>query len=157
MVAFQWLFVVSAVVVIIGWAVRRSFSLLRTHQLWPHSLSTAYQRVLLVIAHPDDEAMFFVPAVRAMRAARVDVGILCLSNGSGGGHGPTRTAELYASARALGVSDSRVWVVDHPELQDGMSSVWPDTTIARLVEEKVASHGFTMVRTPICSLLGTCG
>lgn len=141
-----WLFVGQLAVIFVGWAVYRALALLRKHEAWPRALASNYRRALLVIAHPDDEAMFFVPAVRAMRAAAVEVGFLCLSNGSGGGHGPTRTAELYASARALGVNQSLVWVVDHPELQDGMRNVWPDTTIARIVEEKVAAHGFDMVR-----------
>lgn len=141
-----WLFVAQLAVIFVGWAIYRALALLRKHEVWPRALASSYRRALLVIAHPDDEAMFFVPAVRAMRAAGVEVGFLCLSNGSGGGHGPTRTAELYASARALGVNQSLVWVADHPELQDGMRNVWPDRTIAGLVEEKVAAHGFDMVR-----------
>ena len=39
-------------------------------------------RVLLVIAHPDDESMFFAPTVLGLRAQRIPVFILCLSTGS---------------------------------------------------------------------------
>jgi N-acetylglucosaminylphosphatidylinositol deacetylase len=38
--------------------------------------------VLLVTAHPDDEAMFFVPTLAHFVACGEDVGVLCLSNGA---------------------------------------------------------------------------
>ena len=38
--------------------------------------------VLLVTAHPDDEAMFFVPTLLALQARGVAVHVLCLSTGS---------------------------------------------------------------------------
>lgn len=37
---------------------------------------------LLVIAHPDDEAMFFSAALQALHAAGARVAILCLSSGT---------------------------------------------------------------------------
>ena len=39
--------------------------------------------ILVVVAHPDDEAMFFGPTLVAItkHAAQNSVGILCLSNG----------------------------------------------------------------------------
>jgi hypothetical protein len=39
------------------------------------------QRVLFVIAHPDDEAMFFVPTVVQLVNSGVQVHLLCLSSG----------------------------------------------------------------------------
>jgi len=38
------------------------------------------EKVLLVTAHPDDESMFFLPTVRALRN-RCEVSLLCLTNG----------------------------------------------------------------------------
>jgi hypothetical protein len=37
--------------------------------------------VLLLIAHPDDEVMFFAPTIRALRRTDAEVKVLCLSNG----------------------------------------------------------------------------
>ena len=38
-------------------------------------------RVLLITAHPDDESMFFAPAIIALTQANVEVFLLCLSEG----------------------------------------------------------------------------
>ena len=43
--------------------------------------------VLLVTAHPDDEAMFFVPTILALQARSVRVHVLCLSTGEFDGLG----------------------------------------------------------------------
>ena len=46
-------------------------------------------RVLLVVAHPDDETMFFSPTILSLRARSIPTFVLCLSNGEavvGGDH-----------------------------------------------------------------------
>jgi hypothetical protein len=45
-------------------------------------LMRKYHRVLLVIAHPDDEAMFFSPTLLTMRQLNIEVHVLCLSTGA---------------------------------------------------------------------------
>ena len=57
---------------------------LYTAQLTSHSLPTLRnKRICLLIAHPDDEAMFFTPTVIALttESAGNHVKILCLSSG----------------------------------------------------------------------------
>ena len=39
------------------------------------------RRVLLVIAHPDDESMFFAPTLRNLSDQRINLTVLCLSKG----------------------------------------------------------------------------
>jgi N-acetylglucosaminylphosphatidylinositol deacetylase len=39
------------------------------------------ESVLLVTAHPDDEAMFFAPTIHTLLQQGASVHILCLSNG----------------------------------------------------------------------------
>jgi N-acetylglucosaminylphosphatidylinositol deacetylase len=39
------------------------------------------KKILLVIAHPDDEALFFAPLLLATRNSSCSLSILCLSNG----------------------------------------------------------------------------
>jgi N-acetylglucosaminylphosphatidylinositol deacetylase len=75
---------------------------------WP--AHTNLRKALLVIAHPDDEAMFFVPSIQALVNGGVEVGILCLSVGQSAPGGRARPEELRESARILGIS--RVIIID---------------------------------------------
>ncbi|KAF8062000.1 Pigl [Scenedesmus sp. PABB004] len=95
---------------------------------------------LLVTAHPDDEAMFFAPCLHALVRQGTDVRLLCLSNGNGAGLGAVREKELVAAARVLGVPASRVAVLDHPQLQDGMTIAWPPEAVAAAVEAHLRRH-----------------
>ena len=47
---------------------------------WPLHVSAAHT-VLLVTAHPDDETLFFLPALQGLQAAGARFAILCLSTG----------------------------------------------------------------------------
>lgn len=89
----------------------------------------------LVTAHPDDEAMFFVPFILGVKAEGCAVTLLCLTNGGSAG----RAAELRASCEVLGVD--RVEVLDFKEkgIFDSMSTIWDENTLkdilARLVPD----------------------
>jgi N-acetylglucosaminylphosphatidylinositol deacetylase len=83
---------------------------------WP---ARARRAALLVIAHPDDEAMFFAPTLRALAASGASVRILCLSDGSPSGG--CRAGELRRSAATLGVPPDRVAVL---AFRDGMAERW---------------------------------
>jgi LmbE family N-acetylglucosaminyl deacetylase len=104
----------------------------------PSSLLTADSRVLLVIAHPDDEAMFFSPFLWHCRRNSIPVAILCLSSGNYCGVGHVREQELYASAQVFGVPVQMTCVIDHKDLQDGMNNVWPPTVIAEIIVNHVS-------------------
>ncbi|KAI9184407.1 N-acetylglucosaminyl-phosphatidylinositol de-N-acetylase [Blastocladiella emersonii ATCC 22665] len=80
--------------------------------------------VLFVTAHPDDECMFFGPAILALEGAGVPVHLLCLSSGNADGLGAVRAKELVAAAGMLKVPAERVHLVDAPELPDGMRAEW---------------------------------
>lgn len=73
--------------------------------------------VCLLIAHPDDEAMFFAPSVLALTRPEAGnhVKILCLSTGDADGLGETRRRELQRSGVLLGLrGEEDVLVVDSP-------------------------------------------
>lgn len=89
---------------------------------------------LVVIAHPDDETMFFVPSIRALIEHGTSVHILCLSTGQQAAGLLPRSQELKAAANVLGISS--VEVVDSESMKDGMRTEWP----ADAVESAVASY-----------------
>jgi N-acetylglucosaminylphosphatidylinositol deacetylase len=104
-------------------------------------------RVLLVFAHPDDESMFFAPALASLAASGSVLHFLCLSTGNFDGLGAVRRKELLAAAAVLGVAPERVAVLDDAALQDGMRSLWPPATVARHVDAAVRRWGADAVLT----------
>ena len=74
---------------------------------------------LVVTAHPDDEAMFFSPAILALREAGLRLQLLCLSTGDYEGLGAVRSKELVRACASLGLPASAVAVLDDARLRDG--------------------------------------
>ncbi|ORZ35287.1 putative deacetylase LmbE-like domain-containing protein [Catenaria anguillulae PL171] len=103
--------------------------------------------VLLVIAHPDDECMFFAPTLLALHAQSVPVHILCLSTGNADGLGAQRVQELVRSAKVLHIPSDRVHYVDSPDLQDGMRTEWPAREVIRHVRDTVNQLGVSNIIT----------
>lgn len=59
-------------------------------------------RSLLIVAHPDDETLFF-GGLLASRAGQVDV--VCVTDGNGDGRGAERKLEFESACRELGVRE----------------------------------------------------
>ncbi|KAL1986536.1 hypothetical protein VTN96DRAFT_6295 [Rasamsonia emersonii] len=100
------------------------------------------KRICLVIAHPDDEAMFFAPTLLALTKPELGnhVKILCLSTGNADGLGHIRRKELEKSAVRLGLrQESDVFVVDDPSrFPDSMTTTWSATDISTLLASAFA-------------------
>ncbi|KAK0623824.1 putative deacetylase LmbE-like domain-containing protein [Immersiella caudata] len=99
------------------------------------------KRICLLIAHPDDEAMFFAPTVLALTRPETGnhVKILCLSSGDADGLGETRKRELAKSGLTLGLrKEDDVFVVEDPRFQDGMTNKWDPSEIAGLLSAAFA-------------------
>lgn len=100
------------------------------------------KRICLLIAHPDDEAMFFSPTVLALTKPELGnhVKILCLSSGDADGLGHIRKKELQQSAKHLGLrADSDVFIVDDPaRFPDSMTATWSESDISSLLASAFA-------------------
>lgn len=69
--------------------------------------------ILFVIAHPDDECMFFAPAI--LKASKNNpTYLLCLCNGDYYGQGKVREKEFYRSCAALGIAKERTILINDP-------------------------------------------
>ncbi|CAH6786194.1 Pigl [Phodopus roborovskii] len=79
----------------------------------------AGSRALLVIAHPDDEAMFFAPTVLGLARLEQRVFLLCFSAGNYYSQGEIRKKELLQSCDVLGIPPSRVTIIDNRALHSG--------------------------------------
>jgi N-acetylglucosaminylphosphatidylinositol deacetylase len=101
------------------------------------------KRICLLIAHPDDEAMFFAPTVLALTEPALGnhVKILCLSSGDAGGLGQTRKKELVKSGMSLGLrKGDDVFVVESLDFPDSMTTVWDKQKIANLLSSAFAPN-----------------
>ncbi|EAW13118.1 PIG-L family deacetylase [Aspergillus clavatus NRRL 1] len=100
------------------------------------------KRICLLIAHPDDEAMFFSPTVLALTKPELGnhLKILCLSSGDADGLGHIRKKELQESAKHLGLrSDSDVFIVDDPaRFPDSITTTWSDADVSSLLASAFA-------------------
>ncbi|KAK4546402.1 hypothetical protein LTR36_002079 [Oleoguttula mirabilis] len=115
------------------------------------------KRICLLIAHPDDEAMFFSPTL--LWLARPELGnqilILCLSSGDSDGLGHIRKDELKKSALLLGVTSAEhVVVVEDEKLPDSMTAHWDPKLVSgiltRYFAPKLASTPSTSA--PVASI-----
>ncbi|KAL4968871.1 PIG-L family deacetylase [Aspergillus stella-maris] len=104
------------------------------------------KRICLLIAHPDDEAMFFAPTLLALTKPGLGnhIKILCLSSGDADGLGHIRRTELTKSARRLGIrSDTDVLVLDDPRFQDGMGNEWSKSDVSSLLMQTFSPESNT--------------
>ncbi|XP_044511374.1 N-acetylglucosaminyl-phosphatidylinositol de-N-acetylase-like isoform X3 [Mangifera indica] len=101
------------------------------------------RNVLLVIAHPDDESMFFSPTINYMTSRAHNVFILCMSTGNADGMGNIRKDELYRACAVFKVPPEHVKILD----QDGFGKVWNHNLLAKIVEEEVITHAIDLIIT----------
>lgn len=78
------------------------------------------KKVLFVTSHPDDECMFFSPAItNIIKFGEVnnnEIFLACLSKGNYEGLGIIRENELLKSCLTLGIKSENLFVFDHPYL-----------------------------------------
>ncbi|OTB02242.1 hypothetical protein M426DRAFT_322823 [Hypoxylon sp. CI-4A] len=113
------------------------------------------KRICLLIAHPDDEAMFFAPSVLAL--TRPDTGnhvrILCLSSGNADGLGEVRKKELVKSGLLLGLrSADDVLVLDNPDFPDSMTTTWDAQKISNLLSSAFAPQQPSTTSAPTATI-----
>jgi N-acetylglucosaminylphosphatidylinositol deacetylase len=102
---------------------------------------------ILVIAHPDDESMFFLPFLwyhLNQRQTEMDttttttIWIICLTTGNYDGLGPIRTKELYRTAREyLGVD--KIIQINDANILDHPSQRWNVPYVAQILHGSIAS------------------
>lgn len=85
-----------------------------------------------MIAHPDDESMFFLPTIFTL-CSKSDLHLLCLSTGNADGKGSTRIRELEKCCKEI-LKIETFHVVDDERLKDGMKEKWEPDVISSIVK-----------------------
>ena len=89
--------------------------------------------VLLIIAHPDDEIMFWTPTIKFLLSKNIELKILCLSNGNYDGLGEKREIEFDNVSRELNLSSNVI--LNIPELQDNIKMKWDPKKVAEVIDD----------------------
>jgi N-acetylglucosaminylphosphatidylinositol deacetylase len=92
---------------------------------------------LIVVAHPDDECLFFSPTIIGLLSRRKKGHILVFSTGNSNGLGPIRKNELKGSCERLGIDVSRCLSLNLTDLQDNPHRWWAKENISKIVEKYV--------------------
>lgn len=101
------------------------------------------KRILLLIAHPDDEVLFFSPTILSLTRPELGnhIKILCLSSGDADGLGETRKKELVKSAMMLGLrSQDDIQVIEDDNFPDSMTTPWHPRLISNLLISVLAPN-----------------
>ncbi|CAN9501623.1 unnamed protein product [Ophioblennius macclurei] len=104
-------------------------------------------RAVLVTAHPDDECMFFAPALVRLAELKASVHVLCLSEGNYYNQGTLRKQELVNSCAVLGIPASRITIIDHKKLPDDPKAEWSISLVSATIVKHIRAHSFNMVLT----------
>ncbi|KAH8786585.1 putative glycan biosynthesis protein [Hyaloscypha finlandica] len=118
----------------------------------PRILPPALRRaknLLIVTAHPDDECLFFSPAILGVLDGNPDTtgGLIVLSSGNNYGLGEKRKVELKGSCKALSIDSGRCLALDKPDLQDNPNVWWDEAAITAVVRDYVAKWKVDVILT----------
>lgn len=106
------------------------------------------RRILLVIAHPDDECMFFAPTILNLRhCGQYELFLLCFSSGNYNQQGRVRQRELIESCRHLGIRENNVFIIDRRDIADDPSTEWDKQLIAEILAECVKDYYIDLIFT----------
>jgi N-acetylglucosaminylphosphatidylinositol deacetylase len=98
------------------------------------------RNVCFLIAHPDDEAMFFGPSIRQFSSNRLF--ILCMTSGNHYGLGELRKKELLQSCKCLVGPKNLIDVklVDESQLPDCPKTEWDLNLCSRIVSDYLTEN-----------------
>ncbi|KAK6588613.1 hypothetical protein RS030_3454 [Cryptosporidium xiaoi] len=93
----------------------------------------------IVIAHPDDESLFFTPIIQSLNKKN-NLYLLCLTNGNYYGFGKEREKELVNACKSLGIKEKNIKIVNNELIQDQPHYKWKCNIVIREIESFVDSN-----------------
>lgn len=113
---------------------------------WFTACSLPEGRTLFVIAHPDDECMFFAPTILAKTNAEPSsVHLLCVTCGNYRNEGEIRTRELWTSCARLGIPSENILLLNNDFFPDDPKSNWDSSRLAKILLTHIESLDIKVV------------
>lgn len=104
----------------------------------PTEFQNNQYRLLLVVAHPDDECLFFAPTLRVLQKQyHVNLSLLVFSRGNHVGLGHIRTVELLGSCSILNIPNERCISLDLSNIQDNPTIWWSEQQLIPIINEYI--------------------
>ena len=94
----------------------------------------------LVVAHPDDEVMFFAPTILELDSRlppNVEFNVVCLSKGGADELGDTRVQELKESVNLLLANSKRQYQLQQHDYPDGHEETWDQESVQSTIKDSV--------------------
>lgn len=108
-----------------------------------HVINNFKETTLIVVAHPDDETMFFGPTILNLVRNSKSIDLLCLTNGNSDGIGQQREHELSEVVRALS-PNMTLMVVKDPDLPDNITKVWDKLKVIEHIQNHIQRSSRTI-------------
>lgn len=106
---------------------------------------------ILVIAHPDDESMFFIPTIQALKHSGETLWLLCLTTGDYDGLGKQREKEMYQASKLLGFE--KCIVQNNASIQDHPTQRWKISNVVQAIQEALAQEDQAIAKYQSLTLL----
>ena len=132
---FKWLLILSQI-----WFIFLTSLLFSTKEL---EKEVKGKKILMILAHPDDESMFFVPFLNYFRGN--EISLLCLTNGDAEGLGRVREKELSEACKLLSIKS--LTILNNDLLPDSMSTPWPLSEVTKVITSHLSHHPADLILT----------
>ncbi|GAW81783.1 N-acetylglucosaminylphosphatidylinositol deacetylase [Plasmodium gonderi] len=112
------------------------------------SLLREKENVGIIIAHPDDEIMFFFPTIKLLfdKKKKAEIFLLSLSNGDYYGQGRIREKELYHVWSYIGGLKNNCKVINDPNIRDGWN-FWNEKCLVDVIADYCTRNNIRKVLT----------
>ena len=124
--------------------VNKKRQLAKENSLFDDKSKHSIKNVCIIVAHPDDEVMFFGPIIRYMSSFKTNrMHVLCLTTGNYYGLGRTRTIEMKESCHHL-IQSGFKWnifedleIIDEPTLPDHPTAAWNKELCSKIISNYI--------------------
>lgn len=115
-----------------------------------HSTNELEKHILFVIAHPDDDIMFFYPTIKNLLKTSAKINFLCLTNGNFDGLGKIREIEFDEVMKNLGITDYEIL---NNQYNDNMKEYYNSDNVSKSIEEYLVKNKIQIYSGKLSSII----